>query len=411
MRISPTGTLPDDIILGATSNPFAANKPKLHIRNDWTATETSGNRNVLQLYSTAKGAWDIGHFLYQTESRWVDHASVVQKTITGATRNGTTITITAAAHGYANGDRVIVDSVSHTFNQEINGSWVISNVTTNTFDYTVAGVSSGSYTSGGITSNRAGGAVILGLVAPQVRRGGYSSINIHADDVAVFFGGNNGTRKATDFIYLSHTKFSAAGGTFLDEAEFDTCGSFDGSATNGFLINNVGTGISVRATHYGATVVPEFQGRMARGIFDAPLRTKNGDVLNRFSGVPFVAASDVAAATAAGVTARIDIFANEDQTATNQGSRIVFYTTALAATVPAERARFAPGDGLDFLSATISNYEIRVQGGSYIRSGAGSPEGVITAPVGSIYLRNNGGAGTSLYVKETGAGNTGWVGK
>lgn len=44
-------------------------------------------------------------------------------------------------------------------------------------------------------------------------------------------------------------------------------------------------------------------------------------------------------------------------------------------------------------------------------SGAGSPEGVVTAVVGSTYQRNNGGAVTSLYVKETGTGNTGWVAK
>jgi len=43
------------------------------------------------------------------------------------------------------------------------------------------------------------------------------------------------------------------------------------------------------------------------------------------------------------------------------------------------------------------------------KSGAGSPEGVVTAPVGSIYSRTDGGAGTSLYVKESGVGNTGWL--
>jgi hypothetical protein len=43
--------------------------------------------------------------------------------------------------------------------------------------------------------------------------------------------------------------------------------------------------------------------------------------------------------------------------------------------------------------------------------GAGSPEGVVTAPIGSTYRRTNGGAGTSFYVKESGVGNTGWVGK
>lgn len=46
-----------------------------------------------------------------------------------------------------------------------------------------------------------------------------------------------------------------------------------------------------------------------------------------------------------------------------------------------------------------------------IYSGAGTPEAAVTAPVGSIYLRNDGGAGTSFYVKQSGSGNTGWVGK
>lgn len=41
-------------------------------------------------------------------------------------------------------------------------------------------------------------------------------------------------------------------------------------------------------------------------------------------------------------------------------------------------------------------------------TGTGSPETVITAPVGSIWLRTNGGAGTTMYIKESGAGNTGW---
>lgn len=48
----------------------------------------------------------------------------------------------------------------------------------------------------------------------------------------------------------------------------------------------------------------------------------------------------------------------------------------------------------------------------YRRSGSGSPEGVISAPVGSTYHRTDGGAGTSFYVKESGGtGNTGWVAK
>lgn len=40
--------------------------------------------------------------------------------------------------------------------------------------------------------------------------------------------------------------------------------------------------------------------------------------------------------------------------------------------------------------------------------GAGSPEGSISAPVGSLWLRTDGGAGTSIYIKENGSGATGW---
>jgi len=45
------------------------------------------------------------------------------------------------------------------------------------------------------------------------------------------------------------------------------------------------------------------------------------------------------------------------------------------------------------------------------RIGTGSPEGAIVGAPGSMFLNVSGGAGTTLYVKETGTGNTGWVAK
>jgi hypothetical protein len=48
---------------------------------------------------------------------------------------------------------------------------------------------------------------------------------------------------------------------------------------------------------------------------------------------------------------------------------------------------------------------------SHEHHGTGTPEGVVTAPVGDRYRREDGGAGTSFYVKESGTGNTGWVAK
>jgi hypothetical protein len=52
---------------------------------------------------------------------------------------------------------------------------------------------------------------------------------------------------------------------------------------------------------------------------------------------------------------------------------------------------------------------INLVNGALIIDGTGTPEGAVVAPVGSIYLRTDGGADTSIYFKETGAGNTGWV--
>jgi len=46
-----------------------------------------------------------------------------------------------------------------------------------------------------------------------------------------------------------------------------------------------------------------------------------------------------------------------------------------------------------------------------IKRGAGTPEGVVAGKVGDMFTRTDGGVGTTLYVKESGTGNTGWAAK
>jgi hypothetical protein len=46
-----------------------------------------------------------------------------------------------------------------------------------------------------------------------------------------------------------------------------------------------------------------------------------------------------------------------------------------------------------------------------IFTGTGTPEGIVTAPIGSLFLRTDGAATTTLYVKTLGVGNTGWTAK
>lgn len=64
--------------------------------------------------------------------------------------------------------------------------------------------------------------------------------------------------------------------------------------------------------------------------------------------------------------------------------------------------------GKDFKNITEIEF---TTGTPIITSGTGTPESAVTANVGSIFMRTDGGAGTSMYVKESGTGNTGWVAK
>lgn len=59
-------------------------------------------------------------------------------------------------------------------------------------------------------------------------------------------------------------------------------------------------------------------------------------------------------------------------------------------------------------AALLSGTFVRIGGsaGPMWSSGSGSPEGVVTASVGSLY---SDVAGANLWFKTTGAGNTGWT--
>jgi len=70
-----------------------------------------------------------------------------------------------------------------------------------------------------------------------------------------------------------------------------------------------------------------------------------------------------------------------------------------------DRIRVVDCPGLSGVDYLDWNNDVR----RVVRSG--TPENAQIAGVGSICMRENGGAGTSFYVKESGTGTTGWVGK
>ncbi len=65
------------------------------------------------------------------------------------------------------------------------------------------------------------------------------------------------------------------------------------------------------------------------------------------------------------------------------------------------------GSAKFWLNGYVSN--LFFAGSVFESAGSGSPEGVVTANIGSTYRRTNGGTGTTFYIKESGTGNTGWV--
>jgi hypothetical protein len=108
--------------------------------------------------------------------------------------------------------------------------------------------------------------------------------------------------------------------------------------------------------------------------------------------------------------------------ATQEAGAIQFFTsnTARWEVDAAGSLRPAANLGSEFGASTrrvvqMWGYQINLgttaSDGVIILSGAGTPEGAVTANVGSLFLRNDGGAGTTFYVKESGTGNTGWAAK
>jgi hypothetical protein len=67
---------------------------------------------------------------------------------------------------------------------------------------------------------------------------------------------------------------------------------------------------------------------------------------------------------------------------------------------------------VDTTKATALLFNVLTTSGVRVEhAGENTPEGAVISGVGGLWRRTNGGAGTTLYVKESGTSNTGWVGK
>lgn len=102
------------------------------------------------------------------------------------------------------------------------------------------------------------------------------------------------------------------------------------------------------------------------------------------------------------ITANLTIPSNISIVALKGGS----FTISAGKTLTINGSFESQGNNLSDLFAGAGAYAF---GKAVLLFGAGSPETVVTAPMGSLFLRNNGAASTTLYIKQTGTGNTGWT--
>lgn len=90
----------------------------------------------------------------------------------------------------------------------------------------------------------------------------------------------------------------------------------------------------------------------------------------------------------------------------NTATKVETYAASDSTTVTGTAMTRVNTTGLDILTGTL-----RFASTTELSRGTASPEGVVSAPVGSLFLNASGGAGSVLFIKESGAGANGWVGK
>lgn len=272
----------------------------------------------------------------------------------------------------------------------------------------------------GTTTLAIGNAKSTGAVAVELggsRSGdGAAFIDFHSDavwtDYSLRVVRNLGENGITEFAHRGTGQFritatEAAAISFRTTAAerwtISSTGLLAPAADNTYALGSAS--LRVSTAHFaGAVQIGNSAGSAAATLnFATSSGVVDGFQINRASGVDGITtvfqkgAGDLRLGTAG--TGVLDIF-------TNNASRWQFTDSALQ---PAADNTYTLGSSTRRLSNLFASAIINLDSANTtIRSATGSPEGVVTAPVGSLYLNRTGGASVTAYLKESGSGNTGW---
>jgi hypothetical protein len=178
----------------------------------------TGNTNDTARWSATSGGAGGETVPTSADNAYFDGNSDKQasKSVTSITLVGTTATATSTAHGYANGNTVTIAGAVET---EYNGTYTISNVATDTFDYTIVGTPASPATGTITVARRAaftvtvnatfsckdfivGDGVTPTVLSQAMTLAGSSAWNIHG---SLFFPVTNFTRSYTGAVTFAAT--------------------------------------------------------------------------------------------------------------------------------------------------------------------------------------------------------------
>lgn len=223
---------------------------------------------------------------------------------------------------------------------------------------------------------------------------------------------NNISAEAHNLAYLIDTSGAAIGERAID-TEGSTCGNYtsrpisnikrvsslDGKKEAVWQMSSAGD----LTMYYSTTIADSATGNGYWGVMAAGTVVTYGDLtLGALNGT--AATRSIGANTG---SVRFDPTGRVYLNAISSTQQWVMGSTAFN---PSTDASFSLGQPTLRPSAV---YSVKYMNSATVgvNFGTGSPEGVLTAGIGSLYLRTDGSASTTLYVKESGTGNTGWVAK
>jgi hypothetical protein len=168
----------------------------------------------------------------------------------------------------------------------------------------------------------------------------------------------------------------------------------------------------------GVSAYAAYIGRSARGTTVSPTQSLTGDIIARFGGNAY--------ATGLGLNStsnvRVDMVATENQTSTNRGSRLEFWTTDIGSATPT-RSLHIDSQGIDLSEAADVNAAITFKNGSLLKywpsvtgntgkilrtDGVNFFWGSETVPSGSVVFKGEWNASTNSPTVSNATGTIGW---